>query len=328
MPRRASLSFDLLNTLLTLRDQNWDAIAAAAELKINQPSMSKRLAFLQHTGPVLRRPWLERDGKQWRLTEEGERALPAIEELVKRYDQLLRFVNQPHGPEVAFACGQESAATLVLEAASIFRQQHPDIRLRISTLRGETRIIGVATGSLNLAIVSHGEDDIHEIGHRQLIIEPLFSDQFVLVGVPGGRGGDALAALSAGTSLKPKSLAGLPLILPESGSSFRKSFDQAMQDKGLLHNLDIMLEVGGWVTLLAYVAKGFGVGVVPESALASARSQLPELIVRKLDRHQFPPRPLHLIMRRKVGSRDEADLSPAAAKFRTALVNVAQRERE
>ena len=84
MPRPPSISPELMTTFVTVVRTEGDATRAAELLNINQPSMSKRLAFLQHAGRILRRPWLERVGKTWRLTEEGRRVLPAVEELVHR----------------------------------------------------------------------------------------------------------------------------------------------------------------------------------------------------------------------------------------------------
>ena len=55
MPRPASLSPELLQTFIAVVGHDGDAVAAANALGINQPSMSKRLAQLQHAGRVLRR---------------------------------------------------------------------------------------------------------------------------------------------------------------------------------------------------------------------------------------------------------------------------------
>ena len=76
MPRPPTLSPELLQTFVTVAETGGDAARAAEVLEINQPSMSKRLARLQHSGRGLKKPWLERVGKTWRLTEEGERVRP------------------------------------------------------------------------------------------------------------------------------------------------------------------------------------------------------------------------------------------------------------
>src|ERR1700733_6255396 len=77
MPRPVTLSLDLLQTFLLLVEHEGDASVTAQQLGINQPSMSKRLSFLQHSGRVLVKPWLVREGKTWKLTVEGQKVLPA-----------------------------------------------------------------------------------------------------------------------------------------------------------------------------------------------------------------------------------------------------------
>src|SRR4051812_18147584 len=91
MPRTSRLSIELLQTFLCLLDHGGDTTAAAAELGINQPSMSKRLAFLQHPGRGITRPWLRRAGKTWTATAEGLRVLPAVRDLLARYGRLTAF---------------------------------------------------------------------------------------------------------------------------------------------------------------------------------------------------------------------------------------------
>src|SRR5262245_47486575 len=132
MPRPTSLSPELLQTFVVLVSHDGDAVAAATALGINQPSMSKRLAQLQHAGKVLRRPWLERRGRTWVLTDEGRRVLPSVEELVHRYDQLRQFADAAAPTGLAVACGQDAAGGVVLAAVRRFRSAYPDHPVRVA----------------------------------------------------------------------------------------------------------------------------------------------------------------------------------------------------
>ncbi len=140
MPRSVSLSFELLQTLVSLIRHDGEASAVMQELELNQPTLSKRLRHLQHAGPLLDRPWLVREGKTWKLTAEGHKIWPAVEELVGRQQNLQKFIDEGGTPGAAapvrFACGQQIAADLVRLAIREFRTKHPDARLRVSTLRG------------------------------------------------------------------------------------------------------------------------------------------------------------------------------------------------
>src|SRR5438045_508700 len=104
MPRRVTLSLDLLETFLTLLRNDGDAIQTAKDLGVNQPSMSKRLGYLQHAGRVLQRPWLVRIGKHWQLTDEGRKVRSAVEDIVRRYTELTRFEGSPQSgaPQLKF----------------------------------------------------------------------------------------------------------------------------------------------------------------------------------------------------------------------------------
>ncbi len=74
MPRSVSLSFELLQTFVSLVRHEGEAAAVMRELELNQPTLLKRLKYLQHAGPLLDHPWLVREGKTWRLTDEGRKS--------------------------------------------------------------------------------------------------------------------------------------------------------------------------------------------------------------------------------------------------------------
>ncbi|MGH7199094.1 MAG: LysR family transcriptional regulator [Planctomycetaceae bacterium] len=314
MPRPVSLSLDLLQTFINLLQDEGDAAKTARELGINQPSMSKRLRYLQHSGRPLSRPWLYREGKRWRLTDEGRRVLPAVKEIVRRYGDLTHFVNGVAEPIVRFASGQHAVLGFVREALRQFTAERPNERLRIATMRGEARIERVASGLLDLAAVSQDEGEILEIARRPLHIEPLFSDRFVLAGCESTPWGARFSRLP---KLKTplEALTDFPLILPEGTSNVRKALDRRFRAAGISADLHIVLEIGGGAAMLELVRDGLGIGVVTES-LVRGRS---DVAVRHLDRDQLPPRETKLICRRRYGTGDALDLSEPAAAFRAAL---------
>jgi len=312
MPRSVSLSFELLQTFVSLIRHEGDAAAVMRELELIQPTLSKRLKYLQHAGPLLDRPWLVREGKTWKLTAEGRKVWPAVEELVDRYRNLNTFVEEGGKPAgaapVHFACGQAMAAGLVRHALRELRKKHPDARLRTSTLRGRARIEGVSNGSLDLAIVTHDEPSILEIARRPLHIEPLVTYRLALVCASGSKWESKLRSLPK-AGAPPEAFCSFPLILPEPDAGIRKGLDEVLRSHGLLNKLDIALEIGGWATIMAYVRDGFGVGVVSEGALTEADG----LTLRRLDPTAFPEIEAKLICRRASGSGEELDLTGRAS---------------
>lgn len=318
MPRPVTLSLDLLHTFVRLVENEGDASATAQQLGINQPSMSKRLSFLQHSGRVLVKPWLVRAGKTWKLTEEGEKVLSAVKEIVQRVEQLTAFVPRA-APWVRFACGQEAVLGFVKTALCAFQEQHPESRIRVSTPRGQARIEGVATGSLDLATVTHSEPAIRRLARRRLHVESLLTTRLALVCAPDAKWAGAFGKVLK-TRAPAEALLGYPLILPEPNAGMRKSVDRVLERKGLLGKLDIVLEIGGWSAILAYVREKFGVGLVASSAL----EKTDDLLVRHLDPEVFVPVVTRLICRRAAGSK-ELDLTPAARDFYDTLLRTVEK---
>jgi DNA-binding transcriptional LysR family regulator len=318
MARSVSLSFELLETLVALIRAGGEASAAILELGINQPSLSKRLKYLQHAGPLLDRPWLVRHGKSWELTDEGRRVWPAVAELVDRYENLEMFLegDRSIGSSVRFSCGQLMAAGLVREALRLFQREYPQTRLRLSTLRGRARIEGVSNGSLDLAIVSHDEPSIVEISRRLLHVEPLVSHGLALVCAQDSPWVRTVRALPK-DAVPARALTEFPLIMPEPDAGIRKTIDEVVHREGLQNRLNTVLEVGGWSTILAYVRDGFGVGVVSEGAVNETKG----LIIRRLKPEVFPRIEAKLICRRLAGSVDGLDLSKQGAAWREVLRN-------
>src|SRR5439155_9665188 len=128
-------------------------------------------------------------------------------------------------------CGQQMVQGFVREALRVYRAEHPQSPLRISTLRGQSRIEGVANGSLDLAIVTHDESAINEIARRVLHVEPLITHRLALV--DGGKGiwSRGFRRLPE-DHVPPSALAGFPLVLPEPDAGIRKKVDQILRQQG------------------------------------------------------------------------------------------------
>ena len=312
VPRPDRLSLDMLETLIAVVDCEGDAIRAAEILGINQPSMSKRLAVLQHSNPQARRPWLERRGKTWFLTEEGKRNVAAVRQIVRLARTLQTDLDERFAlaPDVSLACGQLALLTFVRQALLEFRGQNPDARLRVSTPRGRERILGVANGELDLAVVAYRDDEVYRVANRPLIIEPLFEDPWILV--CGLRAPDAIRQAFEelpDSGVRLERLAGLPLILPEPDAGLRREIDQALLETGLHDQLNSVMEIGAWPALLSYVRDGFGIGLIGASALAERADGL-------LPPKSVATRPsdvplVQLICRHTAGDSEAKDLSPS-----------------
>jgi DNA-binding transcriptional LysR family regulator len=308
MPRPPSISPELMTTFVTVVRSDGDATRAAELLNINQPSMSKRLAFLQHAGRILRRPWLERVGKSWHLTEEGRRVLPAVEELVHRYRLLTEAIEEER-PGVVFGTGSGGAAGYVRRALRAFRERHPNATYRVAVRPATARVEGVANGSLDLACVRLAPTEILERARRPLFIEDLYDDPLVLVGAPGVEGFDEFKDLNE-KSLTPKMLTRFPLVLPEPDAGLRREFDRRCRDAGVADRLRVAIEVGPAPTALGYVRDGLGIGVMPRSAVNGHK----DLTIKGLPAKLSPANTVRVICRKRAGT-DDLDLTDRGADF-------------
>lgn len=313
---------ELMQTFVKIVDHEGDATAAAQELGISQPSISRRLAALREiVGDTEDRPWLILKGKRWLLTPRGERVRGVITDLVRRYEQVDQFIadSQNARPMVSIACGQTAASGFVRLAIEQLSEKNPDIRIRLSTPRGKSRIEGVAGGQFDLAIVTHDEATIRDVAGIDLHIESLQSDRFVVAANPSPKSPWAKAweSLPVRRPLTAKELGDLPMILPEPDASRRQQFDNWFK-RSTDKTPNVVLEVGGWHNLLRFAQSGMGVGFATESAVLSMDSSKPGrqgtksgLVMRALDELDFPPDQIRLIAR-KQQRHDTPDLSASA----------------
>lgn len=313
MPSLGHLPFDLLKTFSLIAELDGDAGAAAERLGISQPSISKRLTALRRvTNDPERQPWLLLKGKRWRLTEEGQRVVGIVADVVGRYEQMEQFVamGRQATPTVALACGQHAIGGFVRVAVEQFRARHPAGRVRISSPRGKARIEGVASGQFDLAIVTDSPAAILKIAKRELYIEELFRDRFVLVANPlaSSPWKATWEKLPVSRPVKAEELGGMPFILPESDASRRRQFDEWCV-RAAKRTVDVALEVGGWQAILEYAESGAGVGLAPRSCVeAQERRSRRPVSVRQLDPREFPADAVRLIARKTHG-KDEPDLT-------------------
>ena len=320
MPRSEHIPLDLLETFVEIVEHEGDAGAAGRTLDITQPTVSKRLAALRRlTSEPDGEPWLLLKGKRWLLTDEGQRVLGVVSDVVTRHRQMEDFVRGERAgrKSVSVACGQQASQGFMRTAVKQFLKAHPDSRVRISTPRSKSRIEGVAGGQFDLAIVSESAAEIHHVAGMELYVETLFEDEMVLVGNPLGRSQwkKQWAELSELTAIRPKDLVGLPFITPEADASRRQQLDDWIKN-GAGQQLDIVIETGGWQSILGYVIDGIGAAIVPRSSLDSAVSNTRKLTPFTLPKRSFQCESAQLVTRKARGQ-NRPDVPTLAERFAT-----------
>jgi DNA-binding transcriptional LysR family regulator len=175
---------------------------------------------------------------------------------------------------------------------------------------------------LDLATVTHDHTSIAEIARRTLHVEPLATHRLALVDAGLGSWARDFKRLPQ-NRVSPAAFTSFPLILPEADAGIRKAIDRVLQREGILRDVNVPLELGGWSAILAYVRDGHGVGLVSEAVL----TEVSDLNVRYLDPDCFPPTVTKIVCRQSRGPEELLDLSPDAEAWRQTLHELSKQRR-
>ena len=302
------LPIELLETFVRIVENDGDATAAAHQLGISQPSISRRLSSLRKiVASDDDRPWLFLKGKRWQLTPAGRRVQGPVSDLVRKYQQVEQFVatNRTRVPWISVACGQTAAVGIVQEAVKRFAEEFPGVQVRVSVSRAQARIAGIAGGEFDLALVADNEATIRDVAGVELFVESIVRDRFMVAANPGPKAAwrKAWESLPVRRPLTAAEIVKLPLILPERDAERRQQFEEwFVESSGKLPN--VAIEVGGWQTILRYAAAGLGVGLATNHVLLGFEpSSGSNLVARALEDSALQPETIRVIARKPQGQR-------------------------
>ena len=223
---------------------------AAEALSLSQSSVSSALKeFEEHFAS----PLFDRAGKRLRLNERGRRLRPLASDLLERAALIERQLNDDAGPDLltvgaTLTVGNYLAPNIIAH----FRRSSPGARVRLQIANTASVIKQVASFSADVGLIEA------EISHPELVITPWRTDELTVFCAPdhplAGRaevGDDELCATS--------------WVLREAGSGTRQTFDRAMS--GLLHQLDIVMELNQTQAIKQAVMAGLGISCVSRLAL-------------------------------------------------------------
>ena len=299
LPRTETLSIELLETFYMVVKHDGDAAQAARALHINQPSMSKRLSRLKT--PSGKFPWLERNGKTWRPTPVGDEVYPVIEAMLDQHRSLNGYAagRAPLNslPFFRFACGQTAATQLVPDAVSNWRNEALNVLMRVTTTRSDEELIkGVASGALDMALVALEPAVVEELSGGLVVSSHLVDYGFAAACWKESEHADEFEKLPPMISIK--ALTPFPLIAPEPASQTREVLDQTIERRHLTNQMKIVVETGGWLTILQHVRKDTGIGIISEAGLPMDENDAKDLIIRRITPKDLPPQHLRLLQRR------------------------------
>lgn len=228
--------------------------AAADALHTVQSNISAHIARLERELGV---QLVDRAG--CRLTEEGElvveRARRALAELDAIVTDLAALRDDVRG-SVRMGVISSTARWLTPLLLGAMRERHPNVSVVVVDASTTSLAPQVVGGSLDVAVVNI------PVSEPDLVFEPLFDEQFVLVAPeehPLGRH----------KRLAMADLDGVELLLPPPGTAFRADLDAAAAQAGV--SLRPLAELDGVRLTASLVLQGYGAAILPASAVSSWR---------------------------------------------------------
>ncbi|WP_209584689.1 LysR substrate-binding domain-containing protein [Herbaspirillum huttiense] len=222
---------------------------AAERLNRVQSNVTTRIKQLEQSIGV---PLFVRDRKRLVLTASGEVLLDYAERILDLVQEA-REVVSPQNPRGRLRIGSmESAAASRLPAPlAEFHQRWPEVRLELSTGPTDVLIAGVRAGKLDAALVAGPIED------GALSATPLYKEELLLVTPRSHR-----------RVRSPEDVMLDTLIVFEQGCAYRRHAESWFAGQGKGGVPVRTLELASYHAILACVAAGAGVAVVPRSVIA------------------------------------------------------------
>lgn len=261
---------------------------AAAELSYAQSTVTMQIQRLEADLGVQ----LFERGKKILLTEAGrlfyEQSLDIVRRMERLQSNLAELQNGEAG-KLRLGVTEPTASCRLPQLLMAFMNGNPKVEISLEIASTPLLVDGLRQGDLDFALCSAPETV------EDLYFHPLFQEKFVLL-LPVNH---PLAGLE---HIKLSDLEGHRLLITAATCPYRKKLERVLQDNGPL-SIETM-EIGSMTALRHYVASGFGIALVPLSALEPlpGGTQIGELQDVSID------------MLRGLASRT-APLSPAAAKL-------------
>ena len=200
----------------------------------------------------------ERDNRSVALTSAGERLRPWARETVGGWTALRRELSGGAGAlsgRISLHCSVTASYGLLAELLGRFRRDYPGIGIGLHTGDPEHGIARVVAGEEQLAIAAR-PDRLP----RGTLFRPLATSPLVFVAPRDANGADLPPAGAADASR----WAGVPMIVAETGVA-RRRVDAWFRGLGTVPR--VHAQVAGNEAIVAMVALGLGVGVVPRLVL-------------------------------------------------------------
>ena len=166
MPRL--LDIDQLRTFVAIAETG-SFTRAADEVHRTQSAVSMQMKRLEER---VGRPVFERDGRQSRLTADGQRLLEYARRILQLNDEAVSALAEPElAGSIRLGLPDDYADRLLPRVLAAFARSHPAIEINVACEQSTSIFQRVEEGRLDLGIVTHGDcGGLGEIFRR----EPLY----------------------------------------------------------------------------------------------------------------------------------------------------------
>lgn len=234
---------------------------AAERLFLTQPAISKRIAALEdELGTAL----FDRVGRQIRLTDAGRALLPRADKLIDDVRDLKRLAHNLTGDisgQLLLGTSHHIGLHRLPPVLRQFSELHPKVNLDIRFLDSEAACRLVASGELEIAIVTLPSQPM-----PNLLLEPVWDDPLVFVAAP-----DHPLTHQANVSLQD--LAEIPAVLPGPTTFTRAIIEREMADNQL--ELKVKMSTNYLETIKMLVSINQGWSLLPATMVDSQVHMLP-----------------------------------------------------
>jgi DNA-binding transcriptional LysR family regulator len=256
---------------------------AAETMGITQPALTARLQGLE---TELGHPLFVRTRRGVRLTDAGHAFLPyaeqAVSALASGIDQVAE-VSAGAGGELSLAVAPQVSTYVLPPLLVRFAASHPQVRLIVRTAHSEEIVDLVLRREVHAGLG-------RQVHNPQLVYQPLYDDELVLVSAPD----------------QQASLTDAPLILFDRASSYYELTTALIREAGVRPRG--MIELDNIEAAKRMVAGGLGVALLPKTSVAH---ELDAGTLRATEFAEANPRPRHIGLIRRADA-GEASASLAA----------------
>ncbi|HVX18735.1 MAG TPA: LysR substrate-binding domain-containing protein [Acidimicrobiales bacterium] len=277
-----------LQYLVAVGDHRHFGKAAEASF-VSQPTLSTQIKKLERELGV---ELVERNPGRILLTNAGERVAERARVMLRQADEIRGIAQQAQDPDagsIRLALIPTLAPYLLPHVVPTLHEQFPRLELLLVEEKTEPLLERLREGDLDVGVLALPVDA------DQLLVEPLFTEDFVLVAPPG----HPLAELTE--PIDPAVLAGQDVLLLEEGHCLR---DQALDVCRLAGAAErIGFRATSLETLRQMVAAGVGITLMPELAMQPPVPESDDLAMRRFA-EPVPRREIAMLWRRTSVYRD------------------------